>query len=241
MRIGVAGEHQFVVRQAAQLSERQFGAIARRQLLEVGASREQIRGWLSSGRLHPRYPGVYAYGRSDLRTEGELASGLLYSGSGSALTGLSGLWWLELLHRRPNLIHLDAPGRKASRQDLRIHHPSEIERQVVRGLPVASLNRVLFAASDALSHNSLRLVLARAEFHRLLDLRNLQAALTTAPRGSTCGAGCDGRPPSPACSLRQRLRARVRAPLRALPPRDPRARTSGSAATARTCSGARTA
>ncbi len=88
-------------RRASELAERQFWAIARRQLLGIGHSSRQIDSWLQTGLLHRRHPGVYAYGRPDLAEEGELAAGLLFSGTGSGLTGLSCLWWLGYLHRRP--------------------------------------------------------------------------------------------------------------------------------------------
>lgn len=171
-------------RRAGEVSERQFGAISRPQLLIAGFSSARIRSWLRAERLHPRYPGVYAYGRPDLPERGELAAGLLFAGGGSALGGLSALWWMELLGRRPDLIHLDAPGRRSSREDLRIRHPSPVERQLIRGLPVVALPRALLVASEALTHNSLRLVLARAEFRGVLELPSLQAALSESPRGA---------------------------------------------------------
>lgn len=172
-------------RQASDLAECQFHAIARRQLLELGCTRSGVQHWLATGRLHPRYPGVYAYGRPDLPVEGELASGLLFAGKGSSLTGLSQLWWMELLHRRPDLIHLDAPGDRSSRDDLLIRHPVEISRTLHRGLPVGALPRALLLAAASLSHDSLRLVLARAEFHHHLHLPSVQSALAAAPRGTT--------------------------------------------------------
>ncbi len=164
-------------KRARELAARQFGAIARRQLLAVGLTRSTIAHWLASHRLHPRYPGVYALGRPELGPEGQLAAGLLYAGPGGALAGLSGLWWLELLTRRPPLIHIDAPGKHSSRDDLRIRHPRQVVRVWRRGLPVVALPQALLLAAGSLPHNSLRLVLARAEFKGLLDLPSLQAAL----------------------------------------------------------------
>lgn len=172
------------VRQASELAERQFAAIARRQLLALGCTRSCVAHWLAIGRIHPRYPGVYAWGRPDLGIQGDLACGLLYAGTGAALSGLSALWWLGLIGRRPDLIHLDAPGHSGSRDDLRIRHPAEIHRSLHRGLPVADLARCLLLATESLSHDSLRLVLTRAEFKGLLSLHSLQGALASAPRGT---------------------------------------------------------
>lgn len=172
-------------RRAGELAGRQFGCVARRQLREIGFSEARIRSWLAEGRLHLRYPGVYAFGRPDLAVEGQLGAGLLYAGTGSALAGLSHLWWNGFLHRRPSLIHIDAPGRTASRDDLCIRHPHAIPRHIHRGLPVTALPRALLLATEQLSHNSLRLVLARAEFSGALSLSSLQSALSRAPRGTT--------------------------------------------------------
>lgn len=140
--------------------------------------------WLRAGLLHRRYPGVYAYGRPDLPEKGDLAAGLLFAGTGSGLTGLSALWWMGYLHRRPDLIHLDAPGDRRSRRDLLIRHPQEIHRHVHRDLPVVALARALLLATEALNRNSLRLVLARAEFAKALHLPSLQSAAAGGPRGA---------------------------------------------------------
>lgn len=165
------------MKRASQLATRQFGTIARRQLLEVGFSPTRVRGWVRCGRLYPKYPGVYAFGRHDLGTEGELSAALLFAGRGAALGGISALWWLGLLDRRPASIHIDAPGRKASRDDVAIRHPGEVHRFWVRALPVVPLPQALLPATRCLRHNSLRLVLARAEFRHLLDLPSLYAAV----------------------------------------------------------------
>ena len=65
---------------ASALAALQFGAIARRQLLDVGFTRSRVEHWIRSKRLHPHHPGVYAYGRSELGTDGELAAALLLAG-----------------------------------------------------------------------------------------------------------------------------------------------------------------
>ena len=51
-----------------ELVRRQFGVVSRRQLLALGWSAEAIRHRLSSGRVHPLYPGVYAVGRPTSRS-----------------------------------------------------------------------------------------------------------------------------------------------------------------------------
>ena len=169
---------------AARLATRQYGAIARRQLLAIGVSSTRVERWLGGGRLFLRYPGVYAYGRPDLSPQGELAAALLHAGPGAALSGLTALWWLELLNRRPALIEIDAPGKRTSRQDLLIRHPAEVRRAPHRGLPTVPIERALLCAAGSLSPDSLRLVLARAEFRKLISLRAVDLAASEGRRGS---------------------------------------------------------
>ena len=170
---------------ASERTRLQFGAISRQQLLSAGFSRGRVREWLRRGRLHPLYPGVYAWGRPDLSVEGEHASALLFAGRGSALTSLSALWWRGLLGRRPARIHVDAPGRRRSQRGLLIRHSTAIARDNHRGLPIVPLPQALLAASAFLTHDSLRLVLARADFERVLDLAALHAALGPGRAGSS--------------------------------------------------------
>jgi hypothetical protein len=176
--------HQSAVQLAAELARRQFGAVSRRQLLAAGISAARIRSWLRSGRLHRRHPGVYAWGRADLSTEGELAAALLLAGPGAALASLTALWWWDLLHRLPQPTFLAAPHRCCPRSEMRVTHLPHLERRFHRGLPVVPLPEALLAATEDLSHDSIRLVLARAEFERLLDRNELEAVLRSGRPGT---------------------------------------------------------
>ena len=182
--IGDQGGTRYAAKRATDLAERQFGPIARWQLLELGFSAAGVKSWVRSGRLFQAYPGVYALGRPGLSPEGELAAALLFAGRGAALGGITALWWLGLLERKPNPIHVDAPGRRASRPGVLIRHPREVRRSWHRRLPVAPLPEALLTASGELRHDTLRLVLARAEFRRLLDLRSLGVALGAGRTGT---------------------------------------------------------
>ena len=178
---------QLAAEAAGELAERQDWAIGRLQLLALGIGSERIKSWLRSGRLHPTpYRGIYAWGRAELPEKGQLSAGLLFARKGSALDGLSALWWQGLLERRPDLIHIASPGRTASCADLCIRHPLRIERHVHRGLPVVDLARALLVASANLELNSLRLVLARADYDKDIpfSLPSLQKAIRKGPAGS---------------------------------------------------------
>jgi hypothetical protein len=168
---------------AGELAGGQFGAIARRQLLACGFSPDRVKSWVRRGLLHPQLPGVFAFGREGLGTEGELAAALLYAGPNAGLGSISALWWQKLLGHRPMLIHIDSPRRVRSQPGLLVRQAT-FDRQFRRGLPVVPLPQALLAAASALTHDSLRLVLARAEFERLLDLRRLQDELRPGRTGT---------------------------------------------------------
>ena len=186
------------VQGAGELAGRQFGAVSRRQLLQLGNSDRRIDHWLRSGRLHRRHRGVYAWGRPELGTEGELAAALLYAGPGAALASLTALWWQQLLNRRPEPTLVASPRRRRPAPGIRVTHLPGLRRRLHRGLPVVALPEALLAAASFLSPNALRLVIARAEYERLLDRAALEAVLRS------------GRPGAPA------LRAAVGAHLPAL-------------------------
>lgn len=169
---------------ASELAARQFGAVARRQLAAAGISPSQIRTWERLGRLHRRQPGVFAWGRADLSTEGELAVALLLAGPGAALASLTALWWMRLLNGRPSAIHAASPRRVRSRAGLEFSRSKDPGRRLHRGLPVVPLPEALLAAAASLSRNALRLVLARAEFERLLARRELEAVLRSGRPGT---------------------------------------------------------
>ncbi|GIK76627.1 MAG: DUF559 domain-containing protein [Thermoleophilia bacterium] len=184
MQITDHSSHQSAVLLASELAGRQFGAVSRRQLLAEGISTARIRSWLRSGRLHRRHPGVYAWGRADLGTEGELAAQLLLAGPDAALASLTALWWLNLLHRRPRPSLVASPHRCAPRRDVRVMYVPNLTRRFHRGLPVVPLCEALLAATAELACDSLRLVLARAEFERLLDRREIETVIGSGRPGT---------------------------------------------------------
>ena len=183
MRIDPAIRDGSASRRVTELARRQFGPVARRQLLAMGLTGSRIGRWVELGHLHPRYPGVYAFGRADLPVEGQLAAGLLYAGKGSALGGPRSLVdGIPAQATRPHPHR--CPGPALLTRSPPDPPPDATKRRSVRELPVAALPHALLVASEALSHDSLRLVLARAEFAGALDFTSLQSALSLGPRGA---------------------------------------------------------
>src|SRR4051812_19067536 len=78
----------------AALAERQHEVASRAQLLALGIGRGAIEHRLACGRLHVKWPGVYAVGHPRLTIEGCWMAAVLASGPGAALSFRSGamLW-----------------------------------------------------------------------------------------------------------------------------------------------------
>src|SRR3954452_24572609 len=78
----------------AELAAQQHEAVARRQLLSLGIGRGAIEHRIAAGRLHVKWPGVYAVGHPRLTLEGCWMAAVLAGGEGTVLSLRSGtmLW-----------------------------------------------------------------------------------------------------------------------------------------------------
>jgi very-short-patch-repair endonuclease len=177
----------------AGIAAQQSGVISRRQLLAVGVSDAWITRAVRSGRLHRIHPAVYAVGHVGLSVRGRLIAALLYAGSGSALSHLTGLWWLALLPyggragvrgRPPRRFDVTTPGRASSLPDLRLHRGRRIDVITQDGLPVTAVTRTLIDAAPSLPFRDLRVAVAEAEYRGMLDLDELPGTLGRGRRGS---------------------------------------------------------
>ena len=177
----------------ARIAAEQSGVISRRKLVELGASDAWITRAVQAGRLHRIRPAVYAVGHVGVGVRGRLIAALLYAGRGSALSHLTGLWWLALLPvdgragvrgNPPRRIDITAPGRSSSLPDLRLHRRQGFDILTHDGLPVTTVARTLIDAAPSLPFRDLRVALAEAEYRKLLDLDELAHALGRGRRGS---------------------------------------------------------
>jgi len=128
------------------LVRRQHGAIARRQLLELGLRPRQIERRIASGRLHPVWRGVYAVGRPLLGKRGRLMAAVLACGPDAVLShgSAAALWGFGAEQR---LIEVSVPSRRRSRRPgIRVHRRTEAamaDATVHDGIPVTSPVRTL--------------------------------------------------------------------------------------------------
>jgi hypothetical protein len=168
----------------AWFGERQYGVVARRQLLAAGVGRRAIGARLGRSSLHPLYRGVYAIGHLAISSEARWMAAVLASGPDAVLSHRSaaGLW--GMLPRPRGRTEVTRPrsfrgqsGIKASRASL---PPDEVSE--VAGIPVTSVSRTLVDLAAVVSRCELEKALNEAEILRLTDRLSLPELLRRYPR-----------------------------------------------------------
>lgn len=167
----------------ALLAAKQFGRVRYDQLRGLGVAEATITEWKYAGYLHLVLPRVYAVGHPGRSTGADLAAALLYAGPGAMLSHATAVWWLELLKYPPKPIIVSTPRRVGDIENIVVHGRRELERIWRRGLPVTTPSRAILDFAATGSHELLRLVLANADYHDLLDVDQLQRII---------GRGIDG-------------------------------------------------
>jgi very-short-patch-repair endonuclease len=158
----------------AALARRQYGVVARFQLLDLGLGKDALQHRLGSRRLHPVHPllpGVYSVGHRLVPREGWWMAALLASGPEAVLSHWSAaaLWMI-----RPNgraRIDVTVPRRSRS-SGLIYRHVSKLpadECTEKDGIPVTSVPRTIF---DLAASEDLDLVVAMLKEAEHLELRD---------------------------------------------------------------------
>jgi hypothetical protein len=164
------------------IADCQHGVVARRQLLDAGASRHELARRLHQGRLHTVHRGVYAVGHHALNQDGRWMAAVLAAGDGAVLShraaaALSALWppsHLEVTVGRP---------RRALR-GISVHVSSLAHDEVtaVRNIPVTTLPRTLLDLAAILPPHKVERVVNEAEVRRLSDPLSIADLVERYPR-----------------------------------------------------------
>jgi hypothetical protein len=158
----------------ARLAARQVGRVRYDQVRALGTGHATISAWRQSGFLHWELPRVYAVGHPGRSVESDLAAAVLYAGPGAMLSHGTAIWWLDLLKYPPPEIHVSTPRRIQSIGHIIVHDRRRIRRAWRKGLPVTTPSRAILDFAATGPHDLLRLVLANADYHDLLDVHELQ-------------------------------------------------------------------
>jgi predicted transcriptional regulator of viral defense system len=162
----------------AALATRQYGVIARFQLVAIGLSEKAIDRRLASGRLHRLHPGVYAVGHLVVPREGRWLAAVLAGGTKSVLSHRSAaaLWGIRGYEGRPEITV--RPGQRQGRGVIARRaslQPDEVTEE--RGIPTTTVARTILDLAAVQSDTRLEKAIREAEYLRLFDLTELTRLL----------------------------------------------------------------
>src|ERR1700742_1204090 len=127
------------------LTRRQHGVVARRQLLELGMTSGVIRSRVEGGQLHPLWAGVYAVGRPEVGQLGSFKAATLACCVDAQLSHRSAAALWRLRPQSGGVIDVAVPSSVLRERDgIRLHRRAELgPTRIVKGIPVADPISVL--------------------------------------------------------------------------------------------------
>lgn len=150
----------------AVLARDQHGVAARRQLVQLGVTKEEIDGRVRSGGLHLIHRGVYAVGHTAITVRGRWMAAVLASGDEAVLshrsaTALWGVWGSGT-----GEIHVIAPRKSRSQGPIRRHFSvlPDDEKTLVAGIPVTSAARAVLDLAGEKGEAAAEAALREAEY-----------------------------------------------------------------------------
>jgi very-short-patch-repair endonuclease len=158
------------------LASRQYGVVARHQLLDAGIDRGRIDRSIAKGRLHRVHTGVYAVGHRSATDEARWIAATLACGGVLSHLSAAALW--RLIVRDNGLTHVTAA---SDLRHPRIHvhrarmHP--VDRTIRGRIPVTSVARTLADLAHVLDDESLHRAIREAQFRRLFDEARIRDVL----------------------------------------------------------------
>jgi very-short-patch-repair endonuclease len=168
----------------ARLADRQYGVVARRQLVAMGVGNRAVGDRLRRRSLIRLHRGVYAVGHRRLTIEGRWLAAVLAVGSGAVLSHRDAAA-LHGMRATPESRKVSVTTTRAAREipgvwlyRRRVLPPDEVE--VARGVPVTSPARTLVDLAPMLTAAQLAGTLGEADRRDLLDLDAVEEALKRA-------------------------------------------------------------
>lgn len=159
---------------------RQHDAISAAQLRSIGFTDSAIQRRLKAGRLHPKYQGVYAVGRSDLTPNGHRMAAVLACGEGAVLSHASAAALFGIRPSSSTKIDVTVPRSAPPRREgIRGHRAALTAADVteVDGIPVTSLARTLLDLGMMVREPALEHACNQAVIERLFDMRAIEELL----------------------------------------------------------------
>jgi predicted transcriptional regulator of viral defense system len=149
-----------------------------------GVAKATISKWVDDGYLTLVHARVYAVGHLAPSYEADLFAAVLYAGPGAMLSHGAAAWWWRLTDRRPAVIDVSTPRRCESPRGLRAHARRSIPRVSHNRIPVTAVRQTLLDVAATEQLNTVRYMLAEADYHPLIDFDAVEQILGRGRPGS---------------------------------------------------------
>ncbi len=192
-------------REIATIAGRQYGVVARSQLLALGLSAESIKHRVRAGRLHRLHRGVYAVGHTVLKVEGRWMAATLATAGVLSHASAAAAWDLRPLTSGAIHLTVAGDGGRKRRAGLRVHRSRTLgphDTTTHRGIPITTPARTIIDLASTLSGRPLEQTLDRAEHQRLLDFSELRHRPIPPSLQAVLSLYTAGTNPRPAASWR---------------------------------------
>lgn len=176
-------------RAIGELAAKQWGIVARRQLIATGLSERLVDARAARGELLRLHRGVYAVGHQRLRREGIWLAAVLAVPRG-ALSHRDAACLHGLRQANHAKVDVSTPGRgRLDEQGITVHRTRTLDAAdltTVSGIPVTTIARTLVDLAGTVPPDYLAKAIREAEHQRTLDTRAIEATLqrTRGRRGS---------------------------------------------------------
>ena len=162
------------------------------QLRAAGLADEAISRWVRTGRFHPVFRSVFAFGRRSLGPQARLRAAALTGGPGTVISHRSAAWLLGFGAKNPRTIDVISSTQAGRKIDgIKAHkvpRPAPHELVRVDGIPCTSASRTIVDLAGTYGENEMRDTIERAASAKVLDLPGIETILEAGPRrrGTPC-------------------------------------------------------
>jgi very-short-patch-repair endonuclease len=156
------------------------GVVTREELLAAGVTSGQIKRRLESGVLLREHAGVYRVGHRAPSVEARYLAAVRACGEGAVLSGLAAAHLYKLIKGSPPRPEVTAPNDRRV-PGVTTHRSKRIEATTYRGIPIATVPRVVIDLAATLSLNALARACHEAEILHGTTPAHIEAVLAHHP------------------------------------------------------------
>jgi predicted transcriptional regulator of viral defense system len=154
------------------------------ELRALGLSDSAVARRVRAGRLHRKFPEVFAVGRPDLPLDGVFLAAVLACGPEAKLGFLSALRKFDLRRGGTYRIDVIAPRSIKPKKGIRLHRPrslDELETTELDGIPITTVAQTLLDVAAPVHGMNMGKLLHEAIVQQQFDLRAISAVLARNP------------------------------------------------------------